>query len=615
MTYSTDRPRDPGSEVPLPSGPVAMWHLMRLCYRFERRLMITSLVIQVLAGVPRPLTVLWLGMLTAGATQGRWALVYAALAAMALSMCSSWLLGIAGERAGRRFRDRLAISLETHVARLYASIDTIEHQERPEHLNRLAVLRRQVYMVDHLYESIVISAIWIFQLIMIMLLLATVDPLLPLLLVFAIPVLVAAIVRPGRERRVEETAAVHNRLADHLFSLATSPASGKDVRLAGIGARLAGDRAAAWAEWYRPIGRARAISAGWNAGAWAVFGCGYGLMLLYVVEVAQASAAGVVLVLSAGIQMSDYVSAAIGEVGFIRGVFLDAARRLLWLENYARAVAEPGELPAPERIGHGITLRDIEFRYPGASEPALVGADLTLPAGAVIAVVGDNGAGKTTLVKLLAKFYAPTAGRIEVDGVPLDRIDTEQWRRRISGAFQDFAAFEFAARTTVGIGDLAAMDDDAAVERAVARGGADDVIAHLPDGLATQLGPQWPDGVGVSFGQWQKLALARGFMRTGPLLVVLDEPTAALDADTEYALFESFARAARSASAVGTITVLVSHRFSTVRMADLIVVLEDRRIAEMGDHESLMRSDGTYARLYRTQQRAYSTTERRSVEA
>lgn len=605
MTYSTDRLPQQGSEVPLPGGPASMWRLAKLCYRFERRLMITSLMIQVLAGVPRPLTVLWLGMLTTGATERRWLLVYLALAAMALSTCASWLLTIASERVGRRFRDRLTISLETHVARLYASIDTIEHHERPEYQNRLAVLRKQVFMVDHLYESIVISAIWLFQLVLIMALLGTVDPLLPLLLVFAIPVIGTAVLRPGAERRTEENAAPHSRLADHLFDLATTAASAKDIRLAGIGQRLAADRVEAWARWYRPVGRARAVSGAWNAGAWAVFGCGYALMLFYVVEVAHASPAGVVLVLSAGIQMSDYVSAAIGEIGFIRGVFLDAARRLMWLEDYARAAAAPGALPAPEQISNGITLRDVTFRYPGATTPSLVGADLSLPAGCVVAVVGANGAGKSTLVKLLTKFYPPTEGQIKVDGLCLEQINTEQWRRRIAGAFQDFSSFEFAARTSIGLGDLPAMDDESAIKVAVARGGADDVLAHLPAGLATQLGPGWPEGVGVSFGQWQKLALARGFMRTAPLLVVLDEPTAALDAETEHLLFESFARAARTTNGEGRITVLVSHRFSTVRMADLIVVLEDRRIAEVGDHDALMRRGGTYARLYRIQQRGY----------
>src|SRR5207244_4139306 len=160
---------------------------------------------------------------------------------------------------------------------------------------------------------------------------------------------------------------------------------------------------------------------------------------------------------------------------------------------------------------------------------------LVLPAGAVVALVGENGAGKTTLVKLLAKLYEPGAGRVLVDGVELARMTADEWRTRLAGAFQDFFRFEFRARHTVGVGDVPRLDDEPAVVTAVGRAGADDVVDKLQSGLETQLGPTWPDGVEVSFGQWQKLALARGFMRHEPLLLVLDEPTAALDAETEPA--------------------------------------------------------------------------------
>src|SRR5207244_3497511 len=213
--------------------------------------------------------------------------------------------------------------------------------------------------------------------------------------------------------------------------------------------------------------------------------------------------------------------------------------------------------------------------------------------------------GKTTLVKLLAKLYEPGAGRVLVDGVELARMPAGAWRPRLAGAFQDFFGFEFRARHTVGVGDVPRLDDEPAVIAAVARAGAGDVVARLTAGLETQLGPTWPEGVEVSFGQWQKLALARGFMRDHPLLLVLDEPTAALDAETEHALFERYAAAARGGGRAtadgaaheddGRITILVSHRFSTVRMADLIVVLNGARVAEVGAHDDLMAKRGLYA--------------------
>jgi ATP-binding cassette subfamily B protein len=203
-------------------------------------------------------------------------------------------------------------------------------------------------------------------------------------------------------------------------------------------------------------------------------------------------------------------------------------------------------------------------------------------------------------------MYVPGSGRITIDGVDLQTIAVDEWRARLAGAFQDFYRFEYAAQRTIGVGDLPRLDDPAAAGAAVARAGAHDVIDRLSDGLDTQLGAAWEGGAEVSFGQWQKLALARGLMRDEPLLLILDEPTAALDAETEHALFERFAEAARGEAATGRVTVLVSHRFSTVRMADLIVVMDGARVVESGSHEQLMAKHGQYAELFALQAAAYS---------
>jgi ATP-binding cassette, subfamily B, bacterial len=258
----------------------------------------------------------------------------------------------------------------------------------------------------------------------------------------------------------------------------------------------------------------------------------------------------------------------------------------------------------------GIRLEHLSFAYPGTARRVLEDVNLDLKRGSVVAIVGENGAGKSTLVKLLARLYQPDEGRILVDGVDLARIPVDDWRSRMAGAFQDFFRFEFRARHTVGLGDVPRIDDEPAVNAAVERAGADDVILRLAAGLETQLGPIWPGGVEVSFGQWQKLALARGFMRDRPLLLVLDEPTAALDAETEHALFERYAAAARIERLEGNssrsqITILISHRFSTVRMADQIVVLDGAHVSEVGTHEALMAKRGQYAELYAIQAAAY----------
>jgi ATP-binding cassette subfamily B protein len=266
----------------------------------------------------------------------------------------------------------------------------------------------------------------------------------------------------------------------------------------------------------------------------------------------------------------------------------------------------------PTRMAEGVRFDHVSFAYPGTDRLVLEDVTLHLKPGSVVAVVGENGAGKTTLVKLLCRLYQPTSGRILVDGVELARMPPETWRLRLAGAFQDFFRFEFKACHAVGVGDVPRLDDVTAVMAAIDRAGGGDVVAQLVAGLETQLGPTWPQGVDLSFGQWQKLALARGFMRERPLILVLDEPTAALDAETEHALFERYATAARrdrpgaaSEPTPDRITLLVSHRFSTVRMASFIVVLDGSRVVESGTHEVLMATRGHYAELYGIQAAAY----------
>jgi ATP-binding cassette subfamily B protein len=377
------------------------------------------------------------------------------------------------------------------------------------------------------------------------------------------------------------------------------------VRVTGIGELLVTERRSAWERWYRPVAAARCGSAFWHAIAWAIFGLAYVGAVVFVSAGLHASASAVLLVLAAGARLSAYIGATVGEIGFLRGFWSDGSRRLAWLEDYAASVAASGDLPVPAALREGIRLDHVSFVYPGTSRVVLDDVSVTLPAGAVIAIVGENGAGKTTLVKLLSKMYEPSSGSIFVDDTPLARLPAREWRALLAGAFQDFFRFEFRARHAVGLGDVPRLDDEPAVVSAVDRAGAADVVTRLTAGLDTQLGSTWPSGVELSFGQWQKLALARGFMRDEPLLLILDEPTAALDAETEHALFERYAAAARGASNSGRITILVSHRFSTVRMADLIIVLDGARLVEVGTHDELMGRNGQYSELYSIQAAAY----------
>jgi ATP-binding cassette, subfamily B, bacterial len=594
-----------GAAAPKMPGPlVTMVRTLRHAFRAEPAMGTASFVLAILSTVPGALLAVWLKFAVDGVTESNRGLLIAGSAAIAGSSVAIWLLRLASARVTRRFRLKVALALETYVAELQASVDTIEHQERPEYLDRLAVLRESVYQLDHMLLALINTLSAVACLALTIAVLMTVSPWMVLLVLFALPTVAISAWRSGAVRVAEEAAAPSQRRYRHFFALGTTAGPAKELRITGNQRDVTDRWDAAWQEWYRIMARAQWAGGLWQAAAWGIFALGYTGAVYWAVDGLHASAGNVVLVVTAGGRLGQYVAMTVGEIDFVR-LWLDACRRLGWLENYAAIHRGHQDQPAPVRLTHGISFDDVAFSYPGSDDPVLQDVSLTLPAGSVVAIVGENGAGKSTLVKLLCGFYAPSGGRIIVDGTDLTRIAPAEWRARLAGAFQDFARLEFLARHSVGLGDLPYLDDDGVVSAAVTRAGAADVIGNLRAGLDTQLGATWPDGVDPSFGQWQKLALARGFMRSEPLLTVLDEPTAALDAETEHALFERYAEHAKASRADGRITVLVSHRFSTVRMADLIVVISGGRIAEVGSHPDLMARRGAYADLYSIQARAY----------
>jgi ATP-binding cassette subfamily B protein len=263
-----------------------------------------------------------------------------------------------------------------------------------------------------------------------------------------------------------------------------------------------------------------------------------------------------------------------------------------------RALAE-GTQPdgAP---GRGIELEDVGFRYPGKQAWALRHVTLSIPAGESLALVGENGAGKTTLVKLLTRLYEPTEGRILLDGRDVRDWDAGALRKRFGVLFQDFNQYQLKIRENVGMGSVEHMGDEPRIERAVESGGAREVVTTLAGGLDAPLGRWFQDGTELSGGQWQKIALARAFMREEADVLVLDEPTASLDAEAEHAVFERFRTLAR-----GRTTIVISHRFPTVRMAHTIVVLDHGQVAEKGTHDELVARGGKYARMFSLQAEGY----------
>ena len=255
--------------------------------------------------------------------------------------------------------------------------------------------------------------------------------------------------------------------------------------------------------------------------------------------------------------------------------------------------------PVPRPFARGLELRDVGFTYPGSERAVLDGLSFTIPAGAKVAIVGENGAGKTTIVKLLSRLYDPTAGAVLLDGTDLRDYDLTEVRGAVSVVFQDFVRYEFSVADNIGFGDIPAVDDRERIEATARRTGAHDTVAALPQGYDTMLGKTYDEGVDLSGGEWQFLAIARALMSNAEILI-LDEPTAALDALKEQELYERFAALTENRTVV-----FISHGFSTVRMADSIVVLEDGRIAESGSHDELVALRGKYAHMYTTQAARY----------
>ena len=485
----------------------------------------------------------------------------------------------------------------------------IEHLESAEFADRMETVRTQAHTLAGLFDHLAVVTTQVVGLVAAAAVLAAIHPLLVIAVATAVGL---GSTQAGTRRRAlayMDTAIPGQRLAARLVELGTAAGPAREVRTLGLAPWLATrhraltDEVAATivAAERRPLAVAVAGAAG-QAGLLATS------VALVVAEAAAGRAtAGDV---ATGIVLLKSMMSSASFLGQTLGSDLagktHVARRYLSLLDYRSPVARPTDpCPVPSRLRDGIVFDRVGFTYPGSTAPAVHDVSLTLPAGSTVALVGDNGAGKSTLVKLLCRFYDPDAGCVTIDGIDLRDLDPVAWRAGTTGACQDFVRFHLRAQESVGVGFVAAVHDAELVSAAARAGGAAPFLEALVDGYGTQLGPQFPGGVDLSEGQWQKVALSRGLMRVAPLLVLLDEPTAALDARAEHLLFERYTAEAAAARDRGAVTVLVSHRFSTVKMADLIVVLDRGRVVETGTHTALLAAGGHYADLYHLQADRY----------
>ncbi|MBB2910625.1 ABC-type multidrug transport system fused ATPase/permease subunit [Streptosporangium becharense] len=582
--------------------------LLGFAWRADRRNVLVVAVLLLSGGAVVIAEVWFIRDMVDAAVAGRWTRCVTAAVAAGLLAASAASIGRVQSNLELQLGERIGLEVDRQVLTAVSGVPHIGHVENPDYLDRVALIRaRKSWLTSALWNvgGVANTAVVLTLGIALML---TVHPLSALMVPAGVPVLLLRAAGQRKATALLDRATPLTRLEQHLTGLCLSPDANSEIRIGAAGDGLDERADRLWSQASAIEARADLRTARFAIAGSAILVASYTGALAVVAWLISQGRAGLgdlmmVVILTATLTRST-TSLAGSVTALQRAVGL--LDRYHWLRDFDAGLTPASGGAAPATLRSGITLSGVCFRYPGSEADVLRDIDLTIPAGTSVAVVGPHGAGKSTLIKLLCGLYEPTTGVITVDDRPLTAIEPASWQSAVTAAFQDGHRFELRLAEAVGIGDLPHMHDESRVEAAIRAAGAEDVVAATPHGLRTPLGRSLDGGVDLSGGQWQKLALARAAMRTRPLLVVLDEPFASLDAPAERDLVRRYAETAGQVSETGAITVFVTHRLSTARIADLIVVVEDGGITEVGKHEDLAARRGLYAELHRMQVDSYA---------
>lgn len=592
--------------------------LLRLVWETEPRYVVGILLLR-LARAGIPLLVLWIGKLivdevilavqvsSAGGVVSWTRLIellaielVIALVGEGLSRVSSLFESLLGDL----FANRTSVELMRHAAML-----DLEQFEDAEIYDKLERARRQTVGRIGLFTLLLATIQDLITLVSLSVALAVYVPWLLVLLVIAVlPSLLGETRFAALGYSLLYSWTPERRQLDYLRYIGASDISAKELKLFGLSDFLVDRYERLSGEFYeanKALSVRRSVVSSLLAGLGTLGYYGAYAVIIYLTVTGYRSPAGLFTVgvltfLAASFRQSrDLIQRVLLSLSQIyeQSLYLDDLFSFLALEPRVRSVPNARVVPVP--LQRGLTFENVGFRYPNSERWAVRGLSFALAPGERLALVGENGAGKTTLAKLLVRLYDPSEGRILLDGVDLRDYDLGDWRRNVGVIFQDFVRYDFLLRENIAVGNIARVADEAGIQVAAERSLADSVVARLGGGYGQMLGKRFEGGVDLSGGEWQKVALARAYMREAQLLI-LDEPTAALDARAEYEVFLRFAELTK-----GKMAVLISHRFSTVRMADRILVLQGGELIEQGTHEELVAEGGLYAELFRLQAAGY----------